>query len=369
MHEAARTTDPTVHVGTIAQGASHTFIGGLPAARRGDPHVCPAHVGGVIVEGSSTVFIEGAQAARKGHLCGCNAAGRAGAGCPAALGPAGGAAPLQVSTDGLFNQCADNNIPARGPYAEARLLDSDGDGVRDTASADAALLRMRNQGFRDVGGVELGARHELDAFSVSGRASYSRGDRLFGAGNPYNAGSVSGKASATTFRQGGSLLFGPAGDNGRNPMLELGGEYRFFHAEAEGDALLGDDGRRVGFRLMGKAGAEVVGGDVSGRRSIAIPLIGWTIDARVKGGAAAGLSGGGGLWAFFDRQTERFHIGALGELVLGLDIDISIGRPYREDPPDPNQPPGADGRPVTGSGSGGVPNAIAEGCPTVFIGG
>lgn len=367
MNEAARMTDPTAHAGTIVQGAAHTFIGGLPAARRGDPHACPAHVGGVIVEGSATVFIEGAQAARAGHLCNCNSAGRAGTGCPAVLGP--GAAPLQWSSDGLFNQYADGNIPARGPYAEGRVLDTDGDGTYDTVSGDLALLRMRNRGATDVGPFEVGGSHELDSFAVGGTASARRGDDLFGPYNPGNYGSVSGKANATLHRQSGSLFFGPAGDNGRNPALELGGEYRLFHAEAEGDALLGDDGRRVGFRLMGKAGAEIVGGDLSGRRSIRIPFTNWTIDARVKGGAAAGVSAGAGAWAFWDRQSSRFHIGALGELVAGLDIDISIGEAYREEPPDPNMPPGADGSPVDGAGAGGIPNTILMGCGTVFIGG
>lgn len=373
MNEAARITDPTVHTGTIARGATNTFIGGLAAARRGDPHVCPAHVGGVITEGSSTVFIEGAQASRKGHLVGCSAVGTPGAGCPAALGPAGGLAPMQASTDCLYNQYSDTNIPARAAFAEARLLDTNGDGLYDSASANAQLVRMRNEGFRDVGPVEVGARHNLDAFYAGGRASFLPGPAI-NTGDPNNpvastGGAIGGAAEIGAYREGASLLIGPAGDQGRNPYLELGAEGRLFHAEAEGELLAGDDGRRVGLIGRGKAAAEVAGGDLSGRRSIPLPF-GLTLDSRVKGGAAAGVSAGAGLWAFWDRQTSRFHLGALGELVLGLEIDISIGRAYRADTtPDPNRPPGADGAARTGTGSGGVPNAIKEGCPTVFIGG
>ena len=43
-----------------------------PAARAGDPHVCPAHGGGTIVgPGSPNVFIGGMPAARLGDMCAC----------------------------------------------------------------------------------------------------------------------------------------------------------------------------------------------------------------------------------------------------------------------------------------------------------
>lgn len=72
---AARIGDTTDHGGTIITGASHTFINGIPAARKGDLHSCPIPGHGVtqIVTGSDSVDIEGSPAARVGDSCGCGA--------------------------------------------------------------------------------------------------------------------------------------------------------------------------------------------------------------------------------------------------------------------------------------------------------
>ncbi|MCY1061620.1 PAAR domain-containing protein [Nannocystis sp. SCPEA4] len=362
MSNAARRTDPTVHLGTIAQGAPHTFIAGLAAARKGDPHVCPAHVGGVIIQGSATVFIEGAEASRKHDLCGCAATGTPGAGVPAVLGPQG-APPKQSSSDGTMDADTDGKQAGRGPHAEAELQDTDKDGSYDTARTEASVARMRNQGYKDVGPVELGAKHNMDVVYGRGQAGSSAG---YGWG-----GNASAEVGAV--KQGGELSIGPAGDQGRNPYAAVGAEYDKWHAEAKGDVLLGDDGRRVGLGAMGKAGAEVIGGNVSARQSIPIPFTNWTIQTRGKATGAAGSVGVGlGAWAFWDKAEGRFHLGALGELKalvgIELDVDISIGRAYAPDPP-PAAPPAPPGGGTPGTGSGGVPNAIAEGCPTVFIGG
>jgi len=74
---AARQTDLTVHGGNIMLGLPTVLIGGLPAARMGDMHVCPMltglvpHVGGPIAQGSTTVLIGGLPAARMGDLATC----------------------------------------------------------------------------------------------------------------------------------------------------------------------------------------------------------------------------------------------------------------------------------------------------------
>ncbi len=79
---AARVGDTTMHGGTITgPGAPNVMIGGMPAARVGDMHVCPMlnpgtppppHVGGPIQLGSMTVKIGGMQAARQGDMCVCS---------------------------------------------------------------------------------------------------------------------------------------------------------------------------------------------------------------------------------------------------------------------------------------------------------
>lgn len=74
---AARMGDFTAHGGTIVTGLPTVLIGGQPAARLGDMHVCPMvtglvpHVGGPIVMGSATVLIGGQPAARQGDLATC----------------------------------------------------------------------------------------------------------------------------------------------------------------------------------------------------------------------------------------------------------------------------------------------------------
>lgn len=79
---AARVGDLTVHGGTITPpGCPTVLIGGQPAARVGDMHVCPMvtpgtppvpHVGGPILPpGSTTVLIGGTPAARVGDMATC----------------------------------------------------------------------------------------------------------------------------------------------------------------------------------------------------------------------------------------------------------------------------------------------------------
>jgi uncharacterized Zn-binding protein involved in type VI secretion len=77
---AARLGDPTAHGGVIVAGYPTVLIGGMPAARLGDMHVCPMvtpvvppvpHVGGPVSLGSATVLIGGQPAARMGDLAVC----------------------------------------------------------------------------------------------------------------------------------------------------------------------------------------------------------------------------------------------------------------------------------------------------------
>jgi uncharacterized Zn-binding protein involved in type VI secretion len=92
---AARLGDPTVHGGTIVIGYPQVLIGGMPAARAGDNHVCPMvipgtppipHVGGPIAMGSATVFIGGMPAARLGDTAICiGPPDKIAAGCPTVL--------------------------------------------------------------------------------------------------------------------------------------------------------------------------------------------------------------------------------------------------------------------------------------------
>lgn len=77
---AARMGDPTAHGGMIVAGVPNVVIGGQPAARLGDMHVCPMvtpavppvpHVGGPVNMGSATVLIGNMPAARMGDMAIC----------------------------------------------------------------------------------------------------------------------------------------------------------------------------------------------------------------------------------------------------------------------------------------------------------
>jgi uncharacterized Zn-binding protein involved in type VI secretion len=74
---AARMGDPTAHGGMIVAGFPTVLIGGQPAARLTDMHVCPMftglvpHVGGPISLGSATVLIGNMPAARMGDMAVC----------------------------------------------------------------------------------------------------------------------------------------------------------------------------------------------------------------------------------------------------------------------------------------------------------
>lgn len=75
---AARMGDMTAHGGSIVLGLPTVLIGGMPAARITDMHVCPMvtgvvpHVGGPILPpGGVTVLIGGMPAARVGDMATC----------------------------------------------------------------------------------------------------------------------------------------------------------------------------------------------------------------------------------------------------------------------------------------------------------
>jgi uncharacterized Zn-binding protein involved in type VI secretion len=92
---AARMGDVTAHGGSIVAGFPTVLIGGQPAARMGDMHVCPMvtpgvppipHVGGPITLGSATVLIGGQPAARMGDMATCTGPpDTIAAGCPTVL--------------------------------------------------------------------------------------------------------------------------------------------------------------------------------------------------------------------------------------------------------------------------------------------
>ncbi|RPH35187.1 hypothetical protein EHM92_06635, partial [bacterium] len=77
---AARMGDMTAHGGALVFGFPTVLIGGMPAARLSDMHLCPMvtpglppipHVGGPVTLGSPMVLIGGMPAARMGDMLVC----------------------------------------------------------------------------------------------------------------------------------------------------------------------------------------------------------------------------------------------------------------------------------------------------------
>jgi uncharacterized Zn-binding protein involved in type VI secretion len=74
---AARIGDLTAHGGVIVTGYPTVLIGGMPAARITDMHVCPQvtvlvpHVGGPIIQGSFTVLTGMRPQSRVGDMAIC----------------------------------------------------------------------------------------------------------------------------------------------------------------------------------------------------------------------------------------------------------------------------------------------------------
>src|SRR5512140_794857 len=96
MPPAARMGDPTLHGGIIILGLPTVLIGGQPAARLGDMHMCPMltpgvppipHVGGPVTMGFPMVLIGGQPAARMGDMliCAAPAPDSIAMGCPTVL--------------------------------------------------------------------------------------------------------------------------------------------------------------------------------------------------------------------------------------------------------------------------------------------
>jgi|WetSurMetagenome_2_1015567.scaffolds.fasta_scaffold00168_27 uncharacterized Zn-binding protein involved in type VI secretion len=143
---AARLGDSTAHGGVITgPGCPTVLIGGMPAARMGDMHVCPMatpatppipHVGGSILLGSTGVFIGGMPAARMGDMAmcvgppssiimGCMTVliGEAGAGGGGGGAGAGGGGGGGTATAGALASAAISNQTPQTNQTGAHFLD------------------------------------------------------------------------------------------------------------------------------------------------------------------------------------------------------------------------------------------------------
>jgi hypothetical protein len=105
-------------------------------------------------------------------------------------------------------------------------------------------------------------------------------------------------------------------------------EGKLLSASAKGDFLMGYDTNRYGVSIGVDAAASVASIEARPELNIPIPFTGWTVGARAKAGADAGVSGGGGVHAYYDAEEGRAHAGLFGKFIGGLGLDVSIGKKY-----------------------------------------
>lgn len=168
---AARQGDPTVHGGAIVAGSLDVLIGGQPAARMGDAHVCPLcdgpkpHGGGPLAGGAATVLVNGLPVARQADLatCASPAPDAVAVGCPTVLvgdgasggGGGHGGAAVRGARAGLLTTAS---AEAPGGVEGTRWLEAE--------VVDAAGLPLRGGAYRLEG---EGGRAEDGRLRLDGR--------------------------------------------------------------------------------------------------------------------------------------------------------------------------------------------------------
>ena len=173
---------------------------------------------------------------------------------------------------------------------------------------NVGAIRMDNVGTKGI----VGGSHKMDAFHANAKAEAAA---VWGVG---------GKASAEVQMMKESVS-GFIGEK-ENPFIEGEAGYSLLEAEAKGDLLLGYDGKQTGLEAGASASVGPVSGKLGGEINIPILFTDWSIGLK---GDVSGPSVGAGARVKFDHEEERLHIGAFGKLLLGVSLDISIGKKYK----------------------------------------
>lgn len=342
---AARLLDSAGHGGLIILGAPTVFINGLPAARVGDPLVCPGfdgpkpHVMGNITNGSVTVKIAGAFAARMTDMTGCGVAGVSGTGAPVVVGPPSPAVPGTIK---------DEEGAVLGTK-NAGILYGKKSGYSNSEGASRAVQGSvgHTEGESKIGGATFTGSADFYGGNAEAHAG-SGGIAPGGVGASAGVSAVSAKGKVTT-ADGSSI--GASGGVG--------------NAQVAGDILVGSDGRRTGFAMTGAAQISGAEGQVDSTTSrIGIPFTNYNVQLGSTIGGSAGSAGAAGqVGAFHDKADNRYHgMGMVDvEVLIGvkLGFDLSFGENAPPLPP-PISTPGI-GIPLT-------PGTVLAGSPTVFIG-
>lgn len=334
MPQASRLTDKTIHLGAVLTGSSDTLIGGLPAARVDDGHVCPLHSGGPVAQGSSTVLINNRRAARVGDKLVCVP----GPPPPPVEPTVGGKAGHKFEPDKLREKEKGYGDDAEKP-GEKKEKDK-APLVKVEASKNLAKGEGEVKKFAGEHGKLLAGKYSAD---------------------------LKASAEINGIRDMKAQLGGEASASGSVVSMEAKGEGKYGKASASADVLTAEAKVGGGAAIDTKKGEGKVGveagigaavfkgkieGESAGWR---IPFTNWEIG--VQGGVEGtllGVEAKGHAEISFNKK-DGFKMGAGGKVSaflagLGIDIGIFIRPRKTVDAPKP------------------APDMLATGEPTVLIG-
>ncbi|MCX2483045.1 PAAR domain-containing protein [Pedobacter sp. MR2016-24] len=360
--------DTGAHSGPIVKGSPDVKIGGMPAARKGDPVTCSLHGDASIVEGSASVFINGQPAARMGDKTCCGTAAK-----PASYGPTKAEDKIKVHTlapnvraDGTSKNSPDY-IDAKAMYLEYGTKDRTGDGSRDQAVFGTAIVDLKTKGkdkpIFGEGNGGLGGGANISVAKV---------DAMAGA---YGSNGIGGaEVNAKAVGVGG----GVEGHVGKEDVAYLKGEAKgdigYAEAGAKAEGYAGGSENAYGFDLSAVAEAGVARGSIGASGDLFGQKLGgsskanetskvngeWTKKPGGKGGGnylegkAGGVGGdiGLGIIADTDDYTLRVKAKLGAELGLGLEIGVDFTLKFWF----------SDKKPAI------VPGQVLIGCANVLIG-
>ncbi len=341
---AARMLDQAGHGGAIAMGEFTVLINGMPAARVGDPLICPGfngpipHIMGNIVMGSTTVMIGGGFAARATDQTGCGIAGLVAMKLAPLLGPPAftNPPPPPPPPPRAEQQAAANLGPV--DFLAASHTDtsnSNGDGANDSFSL------VQAQGETEILGQTITGSYRLGNIDTT-----------------YSTNSLGEVTSAYAQVSTHQVQVSRSDALGNSDTITITGP----NAQVGADTLVGMDNRRTGVLVGASAQASLGEIQYDQTRDTVIPFTNHSI--RVTKTAGIEVGGAGGQYragVFHDSQDNRIHGTLLGsvEAALGLKlgIDVSIGEVA------------VPTVSILGIGIPLIPGVIAKGSKDVMIGG
>lgn len=356
MPIASRISDKTVHGGAVLTGSPDVLIGGMPAARIDDGHVCPIHPGGPIAQGSATVLINGRPASRFGDKLMCT---------PGAPPSQSGKAGVKYEPDKIGEReklYGDDAKKADGEKADGDKADGDkadgeqADGEQaDGEKADGEKKPPKPEFSVEATLVERKAEGEVQKFAgehgklLAGQASADVRASAQINGIRDMKGELAASAGAS-----GSVVSLEGKTEGSYGTAKASGEFLTAEAKAKAGASIDTSKGEGALGVEGGVGAAVFKGKIEGEtKGWRIPFTDWEIGA--SGGVEGtllGVEAKGHAGISYNRK-DGFRMGAGGKIsafLAGIGINFSIFvRPIKKE------------QKV-------APDVLVTGCPTVTIG-